>query len=974
MKKFVLLTALTILSLFAVAQKASVKGKIVDSITNTPMESATIVLYNLIDSSVFATTASNKNGVFEIKNVPVGGFRLYITSVQFSSTTRDFVLEPNIILKDVGNINILQGKKLEDVTVVGINPVRLAQDTVEYKADAFKTRPNAMVEDLLKRLPGVQVDKDGKITAQGQTVTKVLVDGKEFFGNDPKTATKNLPANIVDKVQVIDKKSDQSQFTGFDDGTTEKVINVTIKKDKKKGYFGRVMAGGGNNGRYESSLSLNRFNNGRQLSIIGQANNINQEGFTFQDIMDFNGNGGFGGGMMGGGNDGGGSGGGGGAAISMTRGSGGMFGGISFGGQPSGLKTTRAGGINFADQLSKKLTLSSSYFYNNGYTLNESSSNRQTNALDTTFSNINSQNTISRNWNTNHRLNLNLDWNIDSFNSVLIRPNITYVERKSVSNSNSNIVGLSKIPKNQIDQKTTSNTAQLNFSGSVLWRHKTRVKGRTFSIRLNGGANTTDGDGTNFNEQKVFLGGVPVSLITDQITQTDNSSNTFNTRATYTEPLSKTRILELYYSLGQNNNSSDRKAFKKGSSGNYNTLDSSFSNVFENKFQNQQVGFNIQTKLKKYDYNLGAAVQKADLTSINVLRNTVLTQKNIYNFFPTARLNFNLGKSRSLRFNYRGNTNQPSASQLQPVVDNSNQLNIRNGNPALRQEFTNNLNLSYNKFDFIKLKSIFTFFNFSTTSNKIVDSIVNFKPGIQSALGLPPSVAFSPGAQYRKPINANGTYNVIGNVSFGFPIKAIKTTNFNTGSSFIYNRNVNVTDGKNNFTNLLSFTQNASINHNYKDKLDIMLSASAAYNNTKNTLNSFNNTKYYSFNNSLDVSYTFKNDFTIQSDVDNNIYTGRGAGFDQNYFMWNGSVSKLFLKSKSLEAKFTAFDILKQNRAINRTVQDNFIEDSRNNVLTQYFMLTLKYNISKFGGKGAKGFSMPKIPGMRGMNNMRIGM
>ncbi len=969
MKKFVLLLTITFISLFAAAQKGSIKGKILDSVTNSPMESATVVLYNLRDSSVVATTAANKNGVFEIKDIVSGVYRLYITSVQFSSTVRDFVLEQNIILKDLGVINVLQGKKLEDVTVVALNPVRLAQDTIEFRADAFKTRPNAMVEDLLKKLPGVTVDKDGKITAQGQTVTKVFVDGKEFFGNDPKTATKNLPANIVDKVQVVDRKSDQSQFTGFDDGTTEKVINLTIKKDKKKGYFGRVMDGAGTNGRYESSLSLNRFNNGRQLSIIGQANNINQEGFTFQDIMDFNGSGGFGGGM-GGSSDGGG----GGASITMTRGIGGMFGGTNIGGQPSGLKSTKAGGINFADQLSKKVTLSSSYFYNNGYTLNESSSNRQTNALDTSFSNINAQNTISRNWNTNHRLNMNIDWAIDSFNSVLIRPNITYVEKEAASNSNSKIASLSKNPKNEIGQQTTSNTNQLNFSGSVLWRHKTRVKGRTLSIRLNGGANSTDGDGTNYNEQKVFFGGTPISFVTDQITETDNNSNTFNTRITYTEPLSKTRILELYYSLGQNNNSSDRKAFKKDASNNYTVLDSSFSNVFENKFQNQQLGFNIQTKFKKYDYNVGLGVQEADLISTNVLRNTVLTQKNVINLFPTARLNFNLGKSRNLRFNYRGNTNQPSATQLQPVVDNTNQLSIRTGNPALRQEFTNSVNVSYNKFDFIKMKSIFTFFNISTTSNKIVDSIVNFKPGVQTALNLPSSVAFNPGAQYRKPINANGTYNIIGNVSFGLPIKLIKTTNFNTGSNFIFNRNVNITDGKNNFTNLLSFTQSANINHNYKDKLDVILSTSVSYNKTTNTLNSFNNTKYYNINNSLDVSYTFKKDFTVQTDFDNNIYTGRGAGYDQSFVMWNGSLSKLFLKNKTLEAKFTAFDILKQNRAINRTVQDNYIEDSRNNVLTQYYMVTLKFNISKFGGKGAKGFSMPKMPGMRGMNNMRIGM
>lgn len=972
MKNFVLLLTafLSTYTVNAQLKSGEIKGIIKDSTKTIAFENATIVLYNLKDSSVVETTFSNSNGQFSFKNISFGEFRLYITSVQFLSIVRDFSLNSTTSSKDFGVIEVKKGTHLEDVTVVAQNPIRVAQDTIEYKADAFKTRPNAMVEDLLKKLPGVQVDKNGNVTAQGQSVTKVFVDGKQFFGDDPKTATKNLPANIVDKVQVIDRKSDQSQFTGFDDGNTEKVINITIKKDKKKGFFGRANAGAGTNGRYESNLSFNRFNNGLQLSIIGQANNINQEGFSFQDVMDFNGNGGFGGGRN---SDGGGGGGMGGGAttVTMTRGVGGMFGGSSFGGQPNGIRTTKAGGINFTNIFSKKFTMSSSYFYNNSYNLTENTTSRQTFALDTAFNNINDQNTIDRTWRTNHRFNMDMDWIIDSFNSVLIRPSLTYVDKETNSRSISDIFGNNKQPRSNIIQNNISNTQQLNFSGTALWRHKTRKKGRTLSVRLNGGKNQTDGDGENYNEQERFL---PTNFtkIVDQINNTDNSSNTFNARTTYTEPLSKTRILELFYSIGQNNNDADRKAFTKDASGEYSILDTTLSNVFENKFQNQQLGFNIQTKKKKYDYTVGLAVQKADLTSFNVLTKNTLKQNNVYNYFPNARMNFNLGKSRNLRVNYRGSTNQPSVTQLQPVVDNTNPLSVRQGNPSLKQEFTNNFNAFYNKFNFITMRSIFTFFNFTTTSNKIVDSITNV--GFQPFLIPGTTTPLSPGAQFRKPVNANGTYNLIGNVSFGFPIKAIKTTNFNVSSSLIYNRDVNITDGKNNFTKNLVYTQNLSINHNYKDKLDIMLSGMASYNNTRYTLGNLANTNFYSFNSSIDISYTFKNNLTVQSDVDNNIFTGRGEAFNQNFTMWNASLSKLFLKDKSLELKVTAFDILKQNRAINRTVQETVIEDSRTNVLTQYFMVSMKYNLNKFGGKGAKSFSMPKIPGMRGMNNMRIGM
>ena len=952
MKKFVLAAAFLFTLILTQAQQ--VKGTLQDS-AGKAYSAATVVLFQLKDSSVVDTKQTDNKGAFSFANIPNGSYRLFFTSIQFSSTVKDFTLSNNN--KDFGNITINKKYSQNEVTVIANNPIRIAEDTVEFKADAFKTRPNAVVEDLLKRLPGVQVAKDGTVTAGGQTVTKVFVDGKPFFGDDPKMATKNLPANIVDKVQIVDRKSDQSQFTGFDDGTTEKVINITIKKDKKKGFFGRSGIAAGTDGRYEGNLSFNRFNNGMQISVIGQANNTNSEGFTFQDIMDFNGNGGFSRGS--GSGDGGSGGGGGGMSFSSNRTGGASFipGGGNIGGPATGIRTTKAGGINFSNTFSKKFVMSSSYFVNNSYVLTERNTSRQNFASDTAFNNINNQNSITRNWNTNHRFNVEMDYNIDSFNSLLIRPNITYVDRESATNSTSAINTMSKNPKSDIFQNNTSNTSQINVSGTVLWKHKTRVKGRTLSVRVNAGGNATDGDGTNYNRQAVYIP-ITFTRLIDQINLTDNGGNTLNTRISYTEPISKFRILEVFHVYGLTKNNADRKAFNKDGAGNYTLLDSTLSNIFENKNVNNQLGFNVQTKYKKYGYTLGLAVQNASLTSVNTLKNITITQKNVLNYFPTARLNYNLGKSRNLNLNYRGSTNQPSVNQLQPVIDNSNPLSIRQGNPALKQEFNNNLSLSYNKFDFITLKSFFTFFNFNATGNKIVDSVTNIGGG----------------AQFRKPGNANGNYSAVGNVTFSFPIKALKTTNISTSTLGSYIRDVSVIDAKNNFTKNLTITETININHNYKDKLDIMLSGSGTYTNAKYSLTPVSNTDYFSFNTSLDISYTFKNNLTLQSDIENNSYTGRTAAFNQSFNMWNMSINKLLLKDKSLELRFTAFDILKQNRSITRTVQETYIEDARANVVTQYFLVGVKYNLNKFGGKGSKGFSMPKLPGMRQMNNIRIGM
>jgi hypothetical protein len=961
MKHFVLLTITAIfcsLSAFSQIPTGVIRGAVKDSSGNA-FDAATVVLYNIKDSSVVETIATNSRGEFGFKNVAIGNYKLFLSSVQFSALVKDVQLTNESPSKDFGTIIGKKGYQQDAVTVIAQNPVRIAEDTIEFKADAFKTRPNAVVEDLLKKLPGVQVDKDGTIKAQGQTVTKVFVDGKPFFGDDPKTATKNLPAGIVDKVQVIDKKSDQSQFTGFDDGITEKVINITIKKDKKKGFFGRANVGVGTEGPYESNLSFNRFNNGTQISLIGQANNNNNEGFTFQDMMDFSGNGGFGGGRSGDGSgDGGGGFGGGGGTISMTRGTGGMFGGSSFGGPPTGLRTTQAGGINVSTAFSKKLTLSSSYFYNHGYTFTEQLANSRNFDTDSIRSFINNETSTDKTYRTNHRLNAAMDWAIDSFNSILIRPNLTYVKKENNSATITDIKSLKELPKSSNIQKSKSNTAQLNFSGTLLWRHKTRVKGRTLSVRLNAGANSTDGDGDNVNQQD-FFSPSPFSVIRDQINTTDNSSNTLNTRVSYTEPLSKTRILELTYTYGRNENNSDRRTLKRDPFGLYTVLDTFATNVFENTFQSHQLGFNIQTKLKKYDYTVGLSAQKSDLISNNIVKNTSLKQSNVYNLFPTARLNYNFGKNRNLRFNYRGSTNQPSATQLQPIVDSSNVLSIYEGNPALKQEFTNSLNISYNNFNFVSLKTMFLFLNFSNTNNKIVNGLTN-----------------NPfGGQNRKPINLNGAYNVIGNFSFGFPVKAIKKTNINSSTSIVYNNDINVLNAIQNTTKTVNVNQTLSVNYTYKDNLDISLSGMAGYNKATNQIQTFNTDPFYTFNTSFDISYNFKNNLTIQSDVENTSYKGRTNGFNQNFTIWNGSISKLLLKDKSLEAKFTAFDILKQNRSIDRSIQNNIIKDVSTNTITQYFMVSLKYSLNKFGGKGAKPFSMPKgVPGMRQMNNMRIGM
>lgn len=946
--------AILCLSLASHAQKVSgtVKGVLQDSVSGTPLADATVSVVRLSDSSLISFTITARNGSFEIKNLDAGVYSLNSSFQGLQTKKIKFSISSENAVADMGSVKLDRFyKPMDEVVVQDEAPVKVKGDTLSFNAGSFKTKPNATVEDLLKKLPGVQVDKDGTVKAQGENVQKVYVDGKEFFGNDPKLATKNLTADMVDQVELFDDMSDQAKFNKIDDGSRSKAINLKLKKDKKKGIFGKAFAGYGTDKRYDAGVTANFFQGATQTSVIAKANNTSNVGFTVSDMMGMFSSGGMGG-LMGGGM----LGGGGGMNMGTVKIGGGGFsgglGGLNLGSTGSGITSSSQVGINYRDTWSKHFDVNGSYFFNHAQTDNLRNSFRQTFAADSTT--LTDENVNSINENNNHRFNMNMIYTIDSFNSVIFSPNISFQKSQSFSDDTL----MSRIQKDAAiymanENRNISNSLGdgYNLSSNLLWRKKFRRPGRTLSVNLSNTISQNDRDRySNIHSRFYNPGGVKwYESLSDNLSKTASETNNYSVSLSYTEPLARDKILEVNYMHSDNRSGSDKKTYDYNTTtGKYDRAVDTLSNNFQNQNLYDRVGANFRVVKKKYNYQLGFAVQQTTLESDNLTKKTNIKQ-NSFNLFPTLSFNYQFQRSRSLRFNYRGRTNQPSISQLQDVTDYTNSPYLYRGNPGLKQEFSNNITFSYNFFDIVKFRNLFAFATYSTTLNKIANSTQDLGGGLQLTT----------------PVNVDGVYAVNGTVNFGLPIKKMKGGNFNTNSRISYNRDANMINKVKNYTKNLNLGEDLRLSYNYKDKLDLGLTASINYNSVKYTVQTRNNSAYFTHNYAADITYTFPKGFILSTDFDYTFNTGRTDGFNRNYAMWNGSFAKQLFKNKRGELKASVFDILNQNVSVNRNIGSNYIEDVQNSTLQRFFMLTFTYNINRMGGKGLPPMLERATRGMR---------
>ena len=937
MKKIysLLFSVLFTTALFA-QKNGSVKGVAFDTISKQPVAGATVTVLEKKDSLLVSFTMTGNDGRFELKNLPNGYYRLLITHINYYNSNTYFTITEANKNAERGNVVLHdKAKMLEEVVLENEGPpVTLINDTIQYNAGSFKTAPNANVEQLLKKLPGVKVEKDGTIKAQGEKVTKVLVDGKEFFGNDPKVATKNLPADAVDKVQVYDKQSDQAQLTGFEDGNYEKTINLKLKKDKKKGVFGKVNAGAGNKERYEGKFNINSFKGARQFSAIGMGNNTNAEGFSFMDILNFTGE-----------------------LARMQKGGGGNINinisgddaaamGINGGNRNSGINTAWGGGLNYNNIIGTKFDFQSNYFYNRYNPNQESHIQRQYFLPDSSY--FYNQNSFSDNLNNSHRLNLNTLYQIDSMNTIRITPSFNYQKTNNSSQTDYQTLSEDKILTNDGFSNTTLASEGYNFRNDIIWRKKFARRGRTFSLSLQTSLNESDGDGslssiTNFYNPNGSL------LKKDTLNQQSNTNGdlkSYNAKAVYTEPVWKRSLLEFSVSKSNSQSTSQKKThdYNKGN-GKYDLLNTFLSNDFENTYGFTNGGIRMRTQKKKYSYSFGANWQQAKLQGkITTGSKDSLIRKTFRNILPNARFQYNITKFKSFSLSYTTSTNQPNMAQLQPVPDNSNPLNIKEGNPDLKQEYNHAIQANLNLVSPYKNKNLFLFLTAQTTQNKIVNYDTLSQLGVKRT----------------KPVNVNGVYDINSSISYSMPVRFLKGSielSSNTGL-FKTKQFINTVG---NDIKTFSIGPDVRVDMNPTDKLNIAIGAGFNYNKTKYSLQSALNTNYLSHEYNASVDWEIPKGFFFATDFVYTINTQRAAGFNARVPLWNASISKQLLKFNRGELKFSARDLLNQNIGITRNTSNNYIEDSRVLTLRRFFLLGFTYSLSKTGLNNADGGGMRVI-------------
>ncbi len=900
------------------AQKGSVKGIVFDTTLQKPVANATITLLLQKDSSLVSFSMTGNTGQFTLSNLSNGEYRLLITHTSYHNSNKKFSITDNNKEINISNIILTDKTKTLDEVVVTNEapPVTLIGDTIQYHAGAFKTKPNASVEDLLKKMPGMKVEKDGTVKAQGEKVKKVLVDGKEFFGNDPKIATKNLPADAVDKVQVYDKLSEQAMLTGFDDGNSEKTINLKLKKDKKKGMFGKAMAGAGTEGRYEGRFNINSFKGARQMSVIGMANNANAEGFSIMDALNFSG------------------------AMSQLKG---MGGDVSLsisdddplagmlGGNNSGINTILGTGVNYNNIIGNKTDFRSNYFFNRFNPYRETHLQKQY----FTPSNLYKENGYVDNLVTSHRLNINADIQLDSFNSIKLNSSFNQQHSNNKSLIDYNTFTNDNLLNDGYSNNKTNNSGY-NMNAGLLYRKKFHRRGRTFSINLQGNTGNSDGGGSLASLTRFYNsnGNLQSSDTINQNNSTASTMNGYSARVVYTESIFRKSLLEFSVANAYNKSSASKETFD------FNTLNGKFdlpndilTNDFTSEYKTIAGGLRLRKQARKFNYAAGLSVQQATLegtTHTNINKNPI--KKTFSNLLPNARFQYQFSKFKTITFNYATNTTQPDITQLQPVPDNSNRLSVKLGNPSLNQEYSHNFRLNANFTNPFKNRQLFVWLNFQTTQNKIVNSNRINAAGIDSAM----------------PVNANGVYNLNSNVSYSFPVRFLKGT-LEVYSNSNYSRGKQFLQGNANNIQQLSLAPGLRLDMSPTDKLTLGIIAEWVITKTRYSLQAAANNRYSSNEYGIDIGWELPKGFFFSTDFNYRTTSQQAAGFNQRIPIWNVSLSKQVLPFNRGELKLAVNDLLNKNTNISRSANLNYIEDRQVNSLRRFFMLGFTYNLSKTG-------------------------
>jgi outer membrane receptor protein involved in Fe transport len=909
----------------AYAQKNNLEGRVVDSL-NQPLAGATVMLLEAKDSVLAKFGISNEKGIFSLEEVVPDDYILQITFLGYSNLSETLNKESIQNNNNLGDFLLLPESALLDMVEVKAEhiPIQFRKDTVEYNAAAFKTRPNAAVEDLLKKMPGIEVERDGSIKAHGETVQKVLVDGKEFFGNDSKVATKNLPADAIDKVQVFDKKSDVAAFSGIDDGREAKTINLSLKEDKKQGYFGRLEGAYGTDDRYEGKFNINRFGQNIQFSGVGMFNNTNQIGFSVNDYIN----------MMGGLNNflSGGSG-----RIELNLDADEIGIPLDAGQQNQGFTTTNAAGFNLNWNINNKTKLHSSYFYNKVKKEADRFQDRQNIIGDQSFKSTRADENIREN--EGHRLNITLDSKIDSFQTIKWRSsfgaNTTSVANKSFSET----FNFSDIIENNSQRNYESNNNNWQLNSNLVYLRRFHKKGRFFTANLAYEHRQKDKT-AQLNAFNQFFSDIGMTDSLRQEQLQDDQQHNYGLKLSYTEPLGKRKYIEGNYSFQNYSNNLVKDVFDKKEQ--QLVRNNQLSNHFERDYLYNRFGFNFKWNGKKLRLNTGLNAQHSSLKGKLVIQDVAIDQ-NFFNLLPRLSMDYDIKNSKNLRFVYETSVQEPSLEQLQPIIDNNDPLNVYVGNPDLIPEYFHDFRLNFFSFDRFSSINIFANLNASITENKIINS---------KQLGAD----FSQSIQ---PVNFKDESSLGSYISFGAPLKMIKSR-INLTTDYRFRRgNYLVNDIGNQF-NSNTYGLDISISNQNTDIIDLRLGYKTTFNKINYSLEDFADQSYTNQIFYGDLAINIGSNLTISSSMDYSRYTGVAFEGTTNLPILTAAISWHLLKNKRGTLKLSANDLLNKNVGINRISQLNYIQEERISSLARYFLLGFSYSLSGFGRQEANYIRMEK--------------
>jgi hypothetical protein len=904
----------------------SVKGTIVDTSSKAKLANTSVIVLNAKDSILRKFTRADINGGFSINNLPNGKFILLITYPGYADYVENFALDSAHRTHDFGRLNmILKAKLLSDVIVKGTRvPIKIKGDTTEFNARAYTIQPNDKVEDLLRQLPGIEVDKDGKITAQGQTVNKVLVDGEEFFGDDPTLVTKNIRADMVDKVQLYDKKSDQATFTGVDDGVRTKTINIKLREDKKNGVFGELNGNLGTDGYYEGQLLYNRFKANQRFSAYGTLANDGRIGLGFNDAS-----------RLGAGNgdiqfiDGG---------ISINTSGNDALDSFSGYYDGKGLPTARSGGVHYDDKWNgDKESLNTNYKLGSieveGATTSTIQQTLPTGII-TTNSNQNFDNYAFR-----QKLDATYQLKLDTSSNLKISADGTF-RNFHVNNDYSSVTDSSGVVLNRNNRSVVNHGNASIFDASALYTKKFHKVGRTLSWSLSETYNQNQTQGYLNSETDFYntSGAKDSTQVINQYKTTNSVSSVLNSNIVYSEPLSKKTAVLFNYGLGINNSTTDRLSYDQSAPGVYNILDNTYSNNYKFNQLTNQLGAIFNYKTNKIILNFGTKASGVNFKQVDEFTGDVL-KRNFINWAPQATFQYKYSQQKSFYLNYTGVTTQPTIDQIQPVLVNTDPLNITIGNPGLKPSFTNRFFMYYNNYQVISSQYFYMNANYSNTINPIVNNTIESAgKTITQYVNLADKdpynysvyMSINRKIQSLAGIQAGLNFNTSGNVSYSYINNAL-----DMGNSHTYNAGLNIS----------KYVQN---------KYDFYINGGPSYTFTSMSLQPLANNNAAGFSASGRFDLYLPVHFAAGSDV-RYTYAAQTQSFSAEYkTIWNAYIYKTLTKDQKLKISLSVNDLLNQNTNFTRGISGNTTTQTNTTGIRRFFMLSVVWDFNKFGTLPAK--------------------